>query len=234
MPDCIYLAMTAAELWKNLPKVSKAAYMACHFSLYGSGLSNIPGKLPPKSMLILNDRIPVLHHDPDVIVQQLTQAVKALDCNRVLLDLQRPGEPLVHALCRECMAALPCPVGITADYAQGLDCAVFVPPIPPDKSAKEHLSPYDGRKIWLEIAGSALDLTLTEDGCQAEDIPYTPLSPCFTEDALHCSYGQSICREAAKFTLWRTPQQLEALMQEARELGAETFVGLYQQLREFW
>lgn len=233
MLDCIYLATTFAEFWKSFPADRKLAYMACHFSLYGAGLSNIPTKLPPKSMLIVNDRIPALHHDPELMVQQLSQAVSALDCSCVLLDLERPGEDRAQAFCRECAATLPCPVGITPDYAKSLDCSVFLPPVPPDKAVKDHLAPYAGRKIWLEIANDALALTLTKDGCTAEDIPYAPLSPCFTEDALHCSYSQSICENSAEFTLWRTPQQLEALMQEARELGADTFVGLYQQLRIF-
>ena len=41
----LYLAMTAAELSAAEALPRKMAYMACHFSLYGTGLSNIPEQL---------------------------------------------------------------------------------------------------------------------------------------------------------------------------------------------
>lgn len=233
MLDCIYLAITASELWKKPFLQKKIAYMACHFSLYGPGLSNIPGKLPPESLLIVNDRIPVLNQDPILIADQLVQAVEQLSCSGVLLDLERPGEERVKAICRECVARLPCPLGISPWYAEDLDCAVFLPPIPPDTPVDAHFAPYRGRRLWLEVENSGLHLTLTKEGCQVEECPATPLTPCFADAQLHCSYQQSVCDHAAHFTFWRTGQQLEALVQEAKELGAETFVGLYQQLKCF-
>ena len=49
------LAMTAAELGAA-PLPSHPAWMACHFSPYSTGLTNLPPKLPQDSLLILNDR----------------------------------------------------------------------------------------------------------------------------------------------------------------------------------
>ena len=42
-----YLAMTAAEMTQagSLPRHS--AWMACHFSPYSTGLTNLPDRLPP-------------------------------------------------------------------------------------------------------------------------------------------------------------------------------------------
>ena len=73
----MHLAMTAAELacCDSLP--SHPAWMACHFSPYGTGLSNLPEHLPEGALLILNDRTPVFGHDPQVICAQLHQIYEA-------------------------------------------------------------------------------------------------------------------------------------------------------------
>ena len=43
-----FLAMTAAEFRKKEDLPDKIAWMACHFSPYGLGLSNLPQRLPPR------------------------------------------------------------------------------------------------------------------------------------------------------------------------------------------
>ena len=86
-----YLAMTAAEFASAPVLPEKLAWMACHFSCYSTGISNLPLTLPKGSMLILNDRTPVSGHDPLRIAQQLQQVVEELEIERVLLDLQRPN-----------------------------------------------------------------------------------------------------------------------------------------------
>ena len=83
MPLPIYLAMTAAEFRQNPAISGKIGWMACHFSPYGTGLSNCPTELPPGSMLILNDRTPVCGHDPALIAAQLAEMATQLNCSRV-------------------------------------------------------------------------------------------------------------------------------------------------------
>ena len=53
-----YLAMTGVEIAAAEALPENIAYMACHFSPYGTGLTGAPEVLPKHSMLILNDRIP--------------------------------------------------------------------------------------------------------------------------------------------------------------------------------
>ena len=73
----LYLAMTAREfrICKTVP--ANMAWMACHFSPYGTGLSNLPTSLPPGSMIILNDRTPICGHDPELIAAQLKELLKS-------------------------------------------------------------------------------------------------------------------------------------------------------------
>ena len=84
MADCHHLAMTAAEISYASKLPANPAYMACHFSAYGTGLSNMPTQLPKDSLLILNDRVPVCGHDHDLIPEQLRQLVQSLKCNALL------------------------------------------------------------------------------------------------------------------------------------------------------
>ena len=42
-----FLAMTAAEIRGTETLPPKTAWMACHFSPYSTGLSNLPKDLPP-------------------------------------------------------------------------------------------------------------------------------------------------------------------------------------------
>ena len=58
------LAMTAAEMSSAAPLPEKIAWMACHFSAYSLGITNIPASLPKGAMLILNDRFPCQGHSP--------------------------------------------------------------------------------------------------------------------------------------------------------------------------
>ena len=67
----LYLAMTAAELQNCRQIPEHIAWMACHFSPYSSGISNVPVQLPAGSVLILNDRIPPQGHDPELVARQL-------------------------------------------------------------------------------------------------------------------------------------------------------------------
>lgn len=226
-----YLAMTAAEfsLCRHLPP--KIAWMACHFSPYGTGLSNCPAALPAGSMIILNDRTPIHGHDPQLIARQLAEMEDALQPGCFLLDLQRPGCALTAEVVKSAVSALKCPVGVSDLYARGLDCPVFLPPVPPECPAAEYLAPWQDREIWLEAALGGCILTVTKDGCTAAPLPPGGGPECpFTEEALHCRYRIEIGEKQLRFTLRRTETELEALLKKAAALGVTQAVGLFQEL----
>ena len=225
----LYLAMTAAEMEENTHFPPHLAYMACHFSPYGTGLSNIPKTLPPGSMLILNDRTPIHGHDPQLIASQLEDAISAWNLSGILLDFQRPGCEASAQLARLFAAALPCPVGISDLYAKDLNCAVFLPPVMPDTLLSEHLVPWHGRDIWLDISTEGLEITLTEQGAQIIALPqYSDSQDSHADEALPCHYRIEL-EKTSRFTLFRTEQDLQDLLVEAKHLGISRAVGLYQE-----
>jgi hypothetical protein len=69
------LAMTASEIAGVCPLPKDFAWMACHFSPDGEGLTNLPDYLPDGSLLILNDSIPCGDHDIRHISKQLQETV---------------------------------------------------------------------------------------------------------------------------------------------------------------
>ena len=153
-----YLAMTAEEIAAADSLPEKLAYMACHFSLYGTGITCTPETLPKKAMLILNDRIPFRSHDPRQIAMELAQAMEALHCDCLLLDFQRQDTP--KDLGKALSDALPRPMGISEGFGDGTQCAVFLPPVPPDKALEEYLKPWAGREIWLEAEPETIRITV--------------------------------------------------------------------------
>lgn len=226
-----YLAMTAAEIQGNLEFPDKIGWMACHFSPYGTGLSNLPKSLPPGSMLILNDRTPICGHDPNLIIRQLSDTMESLECGCLLLDFQRENNPETKALAEAITEALPCPVGVSHLYAEESDCAVFLPPVPLDAPLADHLAPWEGREVWLEAALDGLEITVTEQGAKSASLRHSAaLDSPFHDERLHCHYRIRSDENQAKFTLFRTHEDLKELLEEAENLGVRCVVGLYQEL----
>ena len=224
----LYLAQTAAEMAGN-PLPEKSAYMACHFSSGGKGLSNLPEALPPGSILILDDSSPMDGHDPARIAQELRDLIRMHDCEALLLDFQRPGFPAQAKLAQQLTEAFPCPVGVSELYSGGLSCPVFLPPAPPDMLLPEYLAPWRGRDIWLEAALDGLSLTLTEAGCAAEMLWNYPEDGRLDEK-LHCHYTIETTADSAIFRLWRTGPDLASLLSEAESLGVTRAIGFWQEL----
>lgn len=226
-----YFAMTAAEIQTNLEFPERIGWMACHFSPYGTGLSNLPDSLPPGSMLILNDRTPICGHDSNLIIRQLSDTIEALDCSCLLLDFQWENHPETKALAEAITKALPCPVGVSHLYAEELDCAGFLPPVPLDVPLAVHLAPWAGREVWLEAALDGLEITVTEQGAKAIPILHSAaLDSAMHDDKLHCHYQIQTDGNSAKFSLFRTCDDLNDLVTEAENLGIRRIVGLYQEL----
>ena len=228
MPIPCYLALTGAEFANIRSLPERIAWMACHFSCYGTGLSNLPKVLPKGSVIILNDRMPPDRHDPQRILEQLQALSELCKPDGFLLDLQRSGISLNRQIAQILTEQLPCPVAVTAEYATDLHCPVFLEPPPLHVPLAEHLAPWEGRDIWLELAIETAKYTVTAQGCQIEPEEDQPLpQPFFTEDSLFCRYHTELLEDKAVFTLQRTQKELEALL--AHPTGIACAIGLYQQ-----
>ena len=225
-----FLAQTGIEI-SRCP-VAKAAYMACHFSPYGKGLSNLPERLPTGSILLLDDSMPPNGHDPQMIENQLTKIVKQFDIAAILLDFQGEYTQESMDITRYLSKALPCPVAVTAAYAKALGCPVFLSPTPVNMALKDHILPWLQQGVFLEIAPMATRFTVAETGCTVLPIPYTEALPLYDEK-LHCHYNVEVLPGQAVFTLCRTREDLAVLSKEAKQLGVLETVGLYQELAHY-
>lgn len=224
-----YLAMTEAEIRNTSVLPRHLAYMACHFSPYGSGLVNIPDRLPPKSILIVNDRVPVLDHDPEQVAKQLKDAVQKLRAFGVLLDLQIPNNRRTAQIVKRVLDTLPCPVGVSEPYAAGLSCPIFgAPPI------YQILCEYRGKKkdrpLWLETFQETALLSVTSSNCTVA--PGETLSgECFFDEALQCRYQYRVENDHLTLHLSRQADDMPGYLRAAEAAGIEVAVGLYQQFR---
>lgn len=225
-----YLAKTKAEFRLEDFSSSPSAWMACHFSPYGTGLSNLPRSLPPDSLLMLDDITPMHGHDIRFIGEQLQYCVEKFRCRGVLLDFQRPGYPECERLISHLSEALPCPVGVSSLYGKAANTPVLLPPLPFCTPLKTYLSSWQGREIWLETALEGESIVLTEEGSAASPLPgFVPTEDGFSEEALHCHYKAAVSEDNITFTLWRTREDVDAMLTEAEALGVTLAVGLYQQ-----
>ena len=173
----VFLAVTAKEMEAVLPQ--RTAYMACHFSAGGSGLSNMPQALPKGSILLLDDSMPVQGHDPETVVQQLKELADKFSVRAVLLDFQKPptteSKEMVSCILRNCG----CTAAATPAYAEE-GFPVFLPPPPPNKPLAEHLKPWKNG-VFLELYSEGLEVTVTKDGSR-----FTVLAGVFSILAVVC------------------------------------------------
>ncbi len=226
-----YLAMTAAEFstCEHLP--AHIAWLACHFSPSGPGLSNIPKALPKHSLLMVDDSTPFQNHQSEYIIQQLQEAISSFDVQAIILDLQRPDDPDVQALVSLLQQALPCPVAAPPEYTQR-DFPVFLPPCPLNKPLKAHLAPYQGRQVWLDAAPLPMQITVTGKGCTYQTLPVSQCCDApHRESTLHCNYSISAEDDRITFTLCRDADAFHDWLQEAESLGVSAAIGLYQEWR---
>ena len=225
------LAMTAAEMYRISALPEKIAWMACHFSPYGLGLSNLPKDLPPGSLLILDDCTPPHGHDPLLIAEQLSACAEHFHCTGILLDFQRAGCRETASIAKHLAEALPCPTAVSEAYARELECPIFLPPVPPSVSPETYISFWKNREVWLDLGMEGELLTLTEQGCDSVSLPCpVPDTEGFAEETLHCHYTIETNEKAARFTLWRTKEDLKKLLEDAEKAGAAQGIGLYQEI----
>lgn len=227
----VYLAMTAEEFSHISPLPRQPAWMACHFSPYGTGLVGLPENVPTGTLLMVNDRIPMAGHDPEQILDQLLRYLEACKSPAVVLDLQqkdsREAANLTTHLCKK----LPCPVVVTPWYGEALSCPLLLPPTPVYTPLEEHIAPWQGRQLWLELALEATAATITEAGCTFSPAPLPGQEERTWEaDSLCCRYRHKVHEDHIAVTLWRDGEQLKKLLRKAQELGIQAAVGLYQEL----
>jgi hypothetical protein len=219
-----FLAMTADEIRQTQVKPPQTAYLSCHFSLTNSGLTGLPDPSPGWDLIIVDDRNPILAHDPELVVTQLS----TLSARRVLLDFQRPPTSQTASMTNHLVQALPCVVA--AQHAGNLDCPVFLPPIPLTDTVGSHLQPWQGRELWLELALDAAKITITEAGSVINPILHAqPVFPSHVSRELHCHYHIHVSDRTVDFTLFRTPEDLQDILEEANG-KISCAVGLYQEL----
>lgn len=222
-----FLAMTSAEFDAASALPSAVAWMACHFSPYSTGLSNLPRRLPEGSLLILNDRTPMAGQDPERILAELGKTIEKLRCCGLLLDLQRPKTEETESLVRCLSEGLSCPVAAPPEYDR--DGPVFLPPVPLDVLPETYFSPWKGREIWLESALSTLCITLTSSGADRSETFPEGSTP-FADTNLFCHYRIETGKDLARFVLTRTAEDLDSLLKTVPQFGVSKAVGLYQEL----
>lgn len=224
----LHLAMTAAEMGSTAPLPQHPAWMACHFSPYSTGLTNLPGKLPPQTLLILNDRTPIHSHDPERVCRELSQVLQKFQCPGLLVDFQNKPCPESAELVSYLAAHIPVPIALPPDYDRGK--AVFLPPIPTDVPPEHYLHPWADREIWLEAALEGQDICLTREGASFSPNRRFSFDHVHEDPALHCHYSILDTPEGFLFHTWRTPEDLSQLLTSAQALGVKAAVGLYQEL----
>ena len=228
MPIPLYLALTGAEFSQDCVLPEKAAWLGCHFSSAGLGLCGLPEKLPPGSLLILDDRTPPGDCDIPHLHDQLLHFIEANRCCGLLLDFQRPNDANAAEIAAE-LQSLPYPVCVSYLYAKGLNCPVFLPPCPLTVPLPEHLAPWKNRTVWLDVALESVCFTVTEQGCTGKPCSAEGRFP-FRDNKLHCRYRIEQAKDRAMFFLQRTAEDLSAFLEEARILGVTQAVGLWQEL----
>ncbi len=227
----LFLAMTGEDIQNNGALPTQTAWMACHFSFSGNGLTGIPNHLPEGSMLILDDRIPANGHDPSMIAAHLIEVTEKHRCSHILLDMERPPTPETEQIIRHILRRATCPVGVAGNHAYNSDCPVFLPSVPPHLTVEAYLSPWSGREIWLELALDGSNATVTPDGCTITPIPYPePKIPSHHSEELHSHYHIDANENQILFSFYRTQEDLSGLLTGAEHLGVTLAVGLYQEL----
>ena len=96
---------------------------------------------------------------------------------------------------------------------------------------EEHLALWKDREIWLELGLDGEILTLTEAGCEVTPLLHPDLdAQGFVEEKLCCHYQIATNEKSARFTLWRTIDDIDFLWNKAKSHGIMHCVGLYQEI----
>lgn len=228
----LYLAVTSAEISSVSKQSEPMAYMACQFSPYTQGLTNIPDSLPNGSMLILTDRMSCQGHSANLVANQLSDAAERLCCDSLLLDFQRPPDAESESMVKTIVETLSCPVAVTESFAEKLSCPVFLSPSPLHIPLSEYLTSWENREIWLEAALDEEIIAVKKTGTEfIQQFPPDRLEGGFFDEELCCHYRTVIADNQITFQLFDTHQSLKMKLDLAQSLGVTRAVGLWQELR---
>ena len=199
--------------------------MSARFSVRHRGLDNLPPELSEGSLLILDDHIPFADHDPERIAADAARAAQG--CDGILLDFQRKWDaaPVVQAV----MDAAPCPVAVSSPYAKDLPCGVFLSPnlnIPLARA----IAPWKGREIWLDVPAKMQVFTVDAGGCRVSGF-LNPEGEFPFREALY-DYRIEKSPDAVVFSLYRCPELLSKVLEQAEALGITKAVGLEQEYKK--
>ena len=231
----IYLATTAQEFaqFKEIP--STLCYMACHFSSSGSGLSNIPSTLPKGAMLCIDDSTPITNHRGDLIVHQIRGLIEKFQLCGILLDFQRPDNPHTPDMIDCILRHTDCKIAVSHIYANDFLCPVFLPPLPFRMSAEAYLSPWSDREIWLEVGTDKEMAIITDNSFGTEQVYAVPENGAqFYDPFLLCHYSTHIKQDHITVYFHRTIEDIRKLQEKAKGFGVTKYIGLWQQLRQFY
>ncbi|MBE6947238.1 MAG: hypothetical protein E7454_03170 [Ruminococcaceae bacterium] len=224
-----YHAMTAAEFSGSANLPSHIGWLSCHFSSSGFGLSNLPPLLPPNSLLIIDDSVPMDNHQAEEILSQLLDIEKKFEISGILLDFQRNCDKKTKQLSCFLQKNLPCPVIAPPAYSSA-GKPVFLPPAPLHQPLEAYLAPYRNREIWLDMARLSEKITVTPNGSQYELSPTCPGAlPPHYDSKLHCHYHIQVEDDTVTFLLERDQSSIDSWLQDAQRLGIRAVVGLYQE-----
>ncbi len=225
-----FLAMTPGEILGAAVLPENLGWMGCRFSSSGRGLTEIPKALPKGSLLIITDETPPVGHDPIQICEEAAGVAEKLGCCGILLDFQRPNHPENRTIAAELSQNASCPVAISEAYADGIDCPVFLSPVPPHVPPEAYFQPWRGREIWLELALDGVDIAVTKDGSSFTPVPYPSAAEhMHRDDLLCCHYSTEVSPEVIRFHLLRTKEDVQDLLNICEPFHVTTAVGLYQE-----
>lgn len=224
-------AITQEEIQKLATLPAQFAWMACHFNPEGNGIMDLPETLPPGCILILNDQIPYHGQSGEVIGQQLTECAQRWSLHGVLLDFERPVSEELRETVRMLVSTLPCPVACGKNLEiEGLVSVIQMPPL--SEKPKEYFESKKG--VWLELRKQAEGYRIERDGSKSysTEEPQGEKLKRLQDTALCVHYHFTVNTENADFVLWRDHKDREKIIEQAKEAGIDTVIGLYQEFRE--
>ncbi len=226
----IYLAFTSGELPASKTSGYSPAWLSCHFSSHGNGLSNLPEELPPGALILIDDSLLPRGHCPEMICCQLNALIEKNAAGGIILDFQRGYDQETAQVVRVLQDRITCPVAVTAAYAKESDGPVWLPPIPPNIVPGRYLSAFKGREIWLELSPSFIQITLTQSGASQREEAFSPNEAVLSDKKLFCHYTYQVFEDKVTFFLCRTQEDICSLIRQAESLGVRKAVGIYREL----
>ena len=233
MPIPFFLAIYAHD-FPALPRLPpKVAWMSAHFSTSGPGMSNLPAKLPPGSLIILDDQTPWAGHSIETVCREMTAVLMRTEAYGLLLDFERPPEEetllLTNAL-GQCCRELGIPMGAPESYATDPGIAIFHSPLP-CQIPPEVLCP-PGRAVWLDVSPTAFLAHIGPDSTTGnlteDEVSFSDESQIFTDPALHCLYRSQPSDNGIDLLLYHTPQSITAMLETQELPGIQLALGLYR------